>query len=519
MNSIAILVALLAAQAANPAPSLTLAEVLEKVRGATARESLARFPHGVRLRGAAELFGNPVGATLDFDAAGRFVRRVDGPIPYAIGFDGKVLWQLEFSGQPRVLELGERAEQRLIGAAITAAWLAPDAPLRLQIDEAKTTPAQVMLAFAHADGFESGTIEIDRDTWQPRRWTFAAAPSQVHSIVLGEYQDLDGVRVPRRIEQTTPGGARGLLTLASAEPLASDSHFGPPAAPRDDLRFAAEIGAKLDVEKAPTGHLLVRPKIAGRDAGWFIFDTGAGSSVLATGVARSLDEPRVGVVSALGVGGAVESPMQRVSSIELGPLRLERPIMIGLDLAFLTGPLGREIGGIIGYDVISRCVVELDLEGAAIALHDPARYSGDGVRWAPLRLPGRVPTVESKFDGGAGLMRLDTGAAGLTVLFHQPTVERLKLLEGRDTQPSFTGGVGGRIASRRGKLAWLELAGERFEDLEAGFITEPKGAFASPYAAGVVGAPLLRRSELVLDYPNARIALRKRGAAASAPSR
>lgn len=487
----------------------TLDAILANVRTATGAARLADYPDGVRLTGPAELFGNSVRATLRFDAAGRFVREIDGPIPYAVGWDGSEAWQVEFSGRPRRLELGERAEQRIIGAALTGSWLRPDAPLRLRVDESASTDALIVLGFEHVEGFETGRIEIGRVDWLPRRWVFSSVASQSQTIVLDEYAPFGALTLPRKIAQTTAGGARGTLILEDFSPLPSGASFAPPRADRKDLAFDPAIPAALEVERAPTGHLLVRPLVAGREVGWFIFDTGAGSSVLDQTLARELEVARIGSVTAMGAGGAVESDLFRLPQVALGPMRLDQPVVIALDLAFLTAPLGRRISGIVGYDLISRCVVELDLEAGRIALHDPAAFKADGVEWKPLALPGRVPAVESTFEGGSGLMRLDTGASGMALLFHQPAVERFKLLDQRETRESTVGGVGGGVATRFGRLAWLELAGHRFEQLDAGFVTEPKGAFASPYTAGVVGGPLLRKFTIVIDYANRRIALRK----------
>jgi hypothetical protein len=118
--------------------------------------------------------------------------------------------------------------------------------------------------------------------------------------------------------------------------------------------------------------------------------------------------------------------------------------------------------------------------------------------------------VEATYEGRSGLLRLDSGASGTAVIFHHPAVEQFKLLEGREVQDGHMGGVGGSVPMKRGQLKSLEVAGQMLTDVEAGFVTEPRGAFASPYTAGVLGGPLLRRFTIVLDYPGGRIALRPR---------
>lgn len=58
---------------------------------------------------------------------------------------------------------------------------------------------------------------------------------------------------------------------------------------------------------------------------------------------------------------------------------------------------------------------------------------------------------------------------------HAPAVERLGLLAGRETRESRSGGVGGSRPSRKGKLAWFELADRRFESPEVEFAGAGEG--------------------------------------------
>jgi hypothetical protein len=231
-----------------------------------------------------------------------------------------------------------------------------------------------MLRYARAGGHEEGTIEIDRATWLPRRWTFSAGAGKGGTLAFEGYKDFDGFKIPAQITETSSGGSQNTIRFETvgAAPTFIRSPYDPPPASAADVNFDRSAGASLAVEKAPTGHLLVHPRINGRDVGWFIFDTGAGNSVISSEAARELKLNRIGGVTALGIGGPVESPMYRLDSMKLGPLTLEKPVAIDLDLEFLTAPLGRPIAGVVGYDVISRCIFELDLAAPRFALHDPA---------------------------------------------------------------------------------------------------------------------------------------------------
>lgn len=297
------------------------------------------------------------------------------------------------------------------------------------------------------------------------------------------------------------------LLLLAAAPAAQT---GAPDIAPGAASFDAAAPAELQVRRAPTGHLLVRPVVNGRDAGWFIFDTGAGICCVSTPRVEELGLQPAGSLQALGVGGGEGAALWRASELRLGPLVLRDHPLMATDLSFLREHLGEEIAGVVGYGVLARCVAELDLVAPRIALHDPAAFDADGTAWSRLDLEGRVPTVEARYEGRDGRFRLDTGSNS-AVTFHEPAVREGALLDGRETSEARLGGVGGFVAARRGRLASFELGGVVQHDVQADFALEAKGTFADATRTGNLGAGMLRPFVLVLDYGGGRLALRPRG--------
>jgi hypothetical protein len=180
--------------------------------------------------------------------------------------------------------------------------------------------------------------------------------------------------------------------------------------------------------------------------------------------------------------------------------------MVVMDFAFLDAHMGERIAGLIGYGLLHRVVAEIDMQTPAIALHDPATYDGSKTAWSKLAIDGRIACVEGEFEGHQGWFHFDTGAGSSTVQLHAPAVERLKLLEGRETKPTVQGGVGGMIAAQQGTLKYFEVGGHRSENVAATFVTQAKGAFATPYTLGNIGGGLVKPFKLVMDYQHNRIA-------------
>src|SRR5690349_12759400 len=139
--------------------------------------------------------------------------------------------------------------------------------------------------------------------------------------------------------------------------------------------FDASKPADLEVLRARTGHLLVRPVVDGVQSGWFIFDTGAGISCISTPHLEDLHLAPAGELDSQGIGGAEQSKLFTASSLALGPLSLRDQPLLATDLSFLKEHLGQEITGVIGFGLLSECVAEIDLAEGRVALRDPASYA------------------------------------------------------------------------------------------------------------------------------------------------
>lgn len=480
------------------------AEVLANVRKSVGYDGLGSYPHGVVLSGKADIGGMACTYVHVLDAQGRDFRRMSGPITIEGGFDGEREWVRDLGGEPRVLGLGEEIASRISGAITTGTWLGGASPLTF--GEASTAAGASVVGFTIDGASTSGSVTIDNGTWRPTRWTFSDGGSE-QTIELSGEVSLEGLRFPARIEQTSERGATTVVEIESvrAGTAADSALLAPDLSPPTDTHFDSRTPARLDVKRAPTGHLLVHPTVNGKDVGWFIFDTGAGANVLSTSAREALGLKPFGDIPAVGVGGTTRTSFVRPDDLTLGRARFLNPLMIVLDLSFLTPHMGVEVGGIIGYSVLARTISEIDLEGGTISIYDPEKYSNEQTHWAEVIVKDRVPCVKASFEGHTGWFRIDTGANS-NVTMHEPAVRELNLLEGRETTDAKLGGVGGFVAAKAGNLAWFDIGGTRVENVHAEFATEAKGAFAERHTMGNIGTKMLKSFVIVLDYPHGRIA-------------
>lgn len=485
--------------------SLTLDEVLAHVRAAVGHERSARAGGDVLLVGDGHFLGLDSDFSLLFSPGGRFLRQVTGPLGEATAFDGETAWGRDRSGVTRLLELGERDRQCLVQWVHIGYWLDPDGPVDVALEEGGAD--EVLLRLTVRGTATDMELRLDPATWLPRELALDSTGGR-NTWTFEDHRDVRGLTLAHHVLSHEPGGSEGWLTVREAKtpPPLVRSPYQMVRGPLAGTSFDPDVPAELDdVERVFSGHLLVHPVVDGEDVGWFILDSGAGAMCMNQETAEELGLEGFGEVVAVGAGGRTTASFAQGTSFQLGPLTMRDPVYVLLDLAFLSGIFGRDIGGVCGYDVFARAVVEIDAADDSVWIHDPRTFELDGT-WQELFLDDRVPLVEAAFEGHRGLFKLDTGSDS-NVIFHAPAVERLGLLEGRAVKASVSGGVGGLAQGKRGEIAWFELGGHRYEKPKVEFSQAELGALTDEYSLGNLGQGFLRDFRLVFDYPDKRIAL------------
>jgi hypothetical protein len=470
----------------------------EAPAGAPDAASRAAVPPQVEGRGKARAGGLDGSLRVVLAADGRFLLDVATALPERAGFDGTRVWTRDHSGLERVIELEDADRWKVLAWVLSGHWRAAD-ELDVRTEEEgavvlalRGTPLEMRLVL---DG-ETGLPMVleHRDDSGPVTWTFTGWREVAGRVLPHRWVFSDGTSI-----DTFEIDA---WRTVAADPASFQAALAPPA----DVRFDPEVEPELDVVRVATGHLLVEPWVEGESVGMFIFDTGAGAMTIDPAIADELGLAELGEVVAVGVGGKTTTSFRRGTRFELGALTLDDPVYVELDLAFLEPIFGRRIAGIVGYDVLARCVAEIEMRGPTIALHDPRRFTLTGASWQELALNENTPCVRASFEGEReGLFRLDTGANG-TVSFHAPAVRALGLLDGRAVTTGSSGGVGGTAETKDGTLEWFELAGERFDSPRVQFSLAEHGAFTDRYTLGNIGQSFLAPFRIVLDYPGDRIA-------------
>jgi hypothetical protein len=497
-----------------PADAPTVDDVLTKVRSAL---SVAAFPPdhpGIKATGKITRYGVETDGELIVDGRGRIRMTSSGVLGEVQAFDGADSWATDWSGATRHLQLQDRDVSLMSAALNTSLWAVKPELFELSVVADQNTDKEMVLSVKLKDGLFKVHVTIDRATGLPTKAT-GTLRDMPYTFTFDEFESSPGLKLPRHWTRT----ARGATAEAHYDRVEKVTElpantFRLPTRGSTTAEFDPRKSGTLTVKKVATGHLLVKPTIAGEDVGWFIFDSGAGYTCFDKKLVQKLKMERIGEVP---VGGAVasgsKSAIVRASSLELGPVTFKQPLGVELDLQLIGLAMRESISGIIGYPLFQSAIVEIECAAPAITLHEPAHFKlPDGAAWQKLIIDSFHPLVEATYEGDRkGWFLMDTGMAD-NVSFHTPTVRKHKLLEGRKTSITVQGGVGGIAAAKTGPIDWFELGGHRFEKPTVSFAQADKGAFANEYADGNLGQAFFNPFRLVFHFSGERVAFVKRAA-------
>ena len=486
------------------------ATVIENMRAAFGWHAFTSHELGWVIHGSSHGRGLDGTFSQMLDPKGRFVSETRSELSSIQGFDGEVVWAVDHTGMPRRPALSSRSLQLGMAWVGSGLWLDPtNQRFEVAVNSERGDAKILALDLRLPDGGFHCTVLVDRLTWLSRE-LLVHLPYGKRRIELQEYAAPRGFQVATRVRQTGMSGEVSTYSIESVAPipLLARDPYRPRTQRPADTHFLQEVPPELTkVRITASGHILVRPRIARQDGGWFLLDSGAGMNCIDPVFADAVGFERFGVVSVVGVGGVEQASFRRGGQYELGPMVVRGTPWLELEMGFLEPLFGVEINGVLGHDTFARAGIEIDLDAGSVWVQDPdnwTRPSGG----APLVLDQNTPCVECSFVGGhRGWFRFDTGSDD-TVTFHGPTVERLGLTENRtDLARVKMAGVGGVLRGLRGPLGWFELCGERFERLPVTFLSLAEGALNDATALGNIGGGLVRGYRVSVDLPGGKLFL------------
>lgn len=269
------------------------------------------------------------------------------------------------------------------------------------------------------------------------------------------------------------------------------------------------------------GHPLLPVSVNGASDLLFQLDTGSPLTVIFGHQGTEEVPLRLGrgiTIGGVGIGARAEGRVVEAIEIAIGPVKIEDLKALWLDwqnVPFFPSESHVFMDGIIGYDLFSRFIVELDTTNDLLRLHKSLETVSD-VSGRPISIDfknrkpyGKVEVIIDD-DKPTPIIRdalLDTGLNIQLELITPADATKAfpPLPEELVHSPSI--GFQGKVDRQKGRIDQLEFGNQRFENVLIDF-AEPHGGASEGEA--ILGMGLLSRFGLVFDYPGQQLFLAER---------
>jgi predicted aspartyl protease len=256
----------------------------------------------------------------------------------------------------------------------------------------------------------------------------------------------------------------------------------------------------------------------------FILDTGVRTTILtekAFSDILNLTYSRHFLVAGPGGEKLVEAYITNDVTLDMPGIHGQGHAMLVLEKDYLElrNYLGMDVQGILGYEVFSRFVVEIDYESRQLTITSPDSYKPKkNYQELPIRIEDTKPYVEIPitFQNGttfSAKLLVDTGASHGIVL--DPLSDARIVIPDKHINSLIGRGLAGTINGKIARVKSVELGRFRLEDVVANFPNPGDYGYSDSvkstdvFRHGAMGGDLLRRFTTIFNFPMGKMYLKK----------
>ncbi|MDE3116385.1 MAG: aspartyl protease family protein [Pseudomonadota bacterium] len=438
----------------------------------------------------------------------RYVEHYDlGVTSGAEGFDGSKAWSQDASGTVTI-QNGGNQRQIAVSEAYRDAnlWWRADfggAAVRSEAGKSADGHDYNVLRFTPKDGnpfdawFDAKTNLLYR--------VVEIQGTQTITVTISGYKTIDGAALPAST-RTSTGDKKydQLQTLQSATflPAQPDAAFAPPKVTVADFAIAGGANQTSFPFQLINNHIYADARVNGKGPYLFIFDTG-GVNLVTPPTAWGLGLAIQGKMQASGAGsGHMQAGLTKVSSLTLGDATISNQVFVVLPLNDMSNVEGLNETGMVGFETFRRFVTRIDYGAHTITLIAPGAFDPKDAG-TPVHLAFNERSIEAQasYDGVTGNFTIDTGSrAALTLNGPFVATNGLRAKAGKGVEAVDGWGVGGPSHAFVSRGRTLTLGGYAIKGPVVEMSTDKGGAFADAAIAGNIGAGILKRFVVTLDY-------------------
>lgn len=243
----------------------------------------------------------------------------------------------------------------------------------------------------------------------------------------------------------------------------------------------------------------------------FILDTGSGGISLDTITCEALKIPHSPSGRTInGIAGIKEVDFAKNNDLVLPGLTVKGLDFYINDYDILSSVYGLKIDGIIGYSFFSRYIVTLNFDSTTVEVYEPGsiRYPSGGYLLRPLFTALPIQHLRIKDARTVnGNFYIDTGA-GLSFLLSTDFVnDSAILLKKRKPVMVETQGLGGKKRMTITVIKEVKIGPYIFRRVPTHIMDDEHNAISYPFIGGLIGNEILRRFNMVFNYPKREVHL------------
>ena len=246
-----------------------------------------------------------------------------------------------------------------------------------------------------------------------------------------------------------------------------------------------------------------------KDSFNFILDTGSGGiSLDSSTCAQNNIASFTSDTTITGIGGVKKVPFVFNKCLNMPGVKIEHLDFHVSDYDVLTSVYGEKIDGIIGYSFLKRYILKVNFDSLHIELYTPGEidYPRNGTLLHPIFTALPIQNIQIKDNKKLNFnFYFDTGA-GLCFLMSERLVKDSSiLLKKRKPLVTQAEGLGGRLQMRLTVIKEVKIGPYRFRKVPTYLYQDDNNVTAYPYCGGLIGNELIRRFNLIINYPQREI--------------
>ncbi len=286
--------------------------------------------------------------------------------------------------------------------------------------------------------------------------------------------------------------------------------------------FALPEGLKRDKVKFElVNNLVIIPVELNGTKLSFLLDTGVNTTLvfsIAENDSLNLNNAIPKKIRGLGNGGVINALESKNNTLQVGKaVDKKHALYVVFDETFnFSSRMGVPVHGILGYDFFKNFVVKTDYISSKLTIYNPKLQKRKPWRKCEefdLQFQANKPFVSVKVSEESGLsaiqLLIDSGSSDGLWLFRE---KKYISEEPKNYFHDFLGlGLSGNIFGKRSKINELGMGSYSLHNVSASFPNEAalKNIVFFKHREGSLGAAVLKRFTVYMDYPNGKMFLKK----------